>query len=267
MTPRVDVLEDGSRRFGTTLLSVQDTISLAGDRLTVAAAGDLTSLIDINQFGGRVNVNGNVTSAGDYTLFAGMLEGTGTVTAPFLTSITGVFSPGTMGTTGTLGIAGNLVMSSGTQFNVDLGSGLTSDRLAVTGIANVGGIVNVGTGVMQRVNGRGERYTIVTGTNGVTGTFTARSISAILSQAFTYQPNAVLMEIRAASYASVIERNNPVQDAYAQLFDQNRTNDALAGLYGLDFASVDTIRSTFTGLAPVNEQAVRSLSVRKPYRK
>lgn len=249
---------------GTTTLGSEvtiDRLTVRGNAgLTITAAGDLTSLIDINQFGGRVNVNGGLTSVGDYTLFAGMLEGTGTVTTPFLTSITGVFSPGTMGTTGTLTIDGNLVMSSGTNFLVDIGSGAASDRLAVTGIADVGGIVTVGNGVTQRVNGQGQLYTIVTAGDGVSGAFTARSLSAILSQAFTYQENAVLMEIRAASYASVINANDPVQVAYAQLFDQNRMNDALASLYGLDFASVDTIRSTFSALAPVNEQAVRSIS-------
>ena len=249
---------------GTTTLSSEvtiDKLTIRGNAgLTINAAGDLTSLIDINQFGGRVNVNGGVTSVGDYTLFGGMLEGTGTVTAPFLTSITGVFSPGTMGTTGTLTIDGNLVMSSGTTFLVDVGSNGASDRLAVTGIADVGGIVNIGTGVTGLVNGLGQTYTIVTGTEGVSGTFTERSLSAILSQDFTYQDNAVLMQITAASYNTVIDANDPVQAAYAQLFDQNRPNGALAALYGLDFASADTIRSTFTGLAPVNEQAVRSLS-------
>lgn len=251
-------------RAGTTTLSSEVTIDRLTVRnnagLTINAAGNLTSLIDINQFGGRVNVNGGITSVGDYTLFAGMLEGTGTVTAPFLTSVTGVFSPGTMGTTGTLTIDGNLVMASGSQFNVDLGTGTASDRLAVTGLANVGGVVNVGAAIGQRVNGRGERYTIVTSDEGISGAFTARSISAILSQRFIYQANAVQMEIQAASYGTVIEADNSVQAAYAQLFDQNRSNDALASLYGLDFASVDTIRSTFTGLAPVNEQAVRSIS-------
>lgn len=249
---------------GTTTLSSDVTIDRLTIRntagLTIGAAGDLTSLIDINQFGGRVNVNGGITSIGDYTLFAGMLEGTGTVTTPFLTSITGVFSPGTMGTTGTLTIDGNLVMASGTQFNVDLGSGGTSDRLDVSGIANVGGIVNIGMGVTQRVNGRGERYTIVTGGEGISGAFTERSLSAILQQTFTYEANAVLMEVSAASYSTVIDGSNSAQVAYAQLFDQNRDNDALASLYALDFQSVDTIRSTFTGLAPVNEQAVRSIA-------
>ncbi len=249
---------------GTTTLSSAVTIDRLTVRgtagLTVAAAGDLTSLIDINQFGGRVNVNGGITSVGDYTLFAGMLEGTGTVTAPFLTSITGVFSPATMGTTGTLTIDGNLVMSSGTTFLADITGAGASDRIAVTGEANVGGVVGLGEGLTAQVNGNGRQYTILTAEGGVTGTFQAATISSILSQRFTYQTNAVLMEIAAASYNTVIDQNDPVQAAYAQLFDQNRSNAALAGLYGLDFAGSETIRSTFTGLAPVNEQAVRSIA-------
>lgn len=249
---------------GTTTLSSEVTIDRLTVRgaagLTINTAGDLTSLIDINQFGGRMNVNGALTSVGDYRLFAGMLEGTGTVTAPFLTSITGVFSPGTMGTTGTLTIDGNLVMSSGSTFLVDVGTGGTSDRLAVTGIANVGGIVNLGTGVTTRVNGQGQRYTIVTGAQGVTGTFTNRQLSAILSQEFIYQPNAVLMQINAASYGDVIDSDDAVQVAYAQLFDQNRSNTALASLYALDFQDADTISTTFQGLAPLTEQAVLGMS-------
>lgn len=249
---------------GTTTLSSEVTIDRLTVRgaagLTVAAAGDLTSLIDINQFGGVVNVNGNVTSVGDYTLFAGMLGGTGTVTTPFLTSVTGVFSPATMGTTGTLTIDGNLVMSSGSTFLVDIGTGGTSDRLAVTGAASIGGIVSLGTGVTQQVNGLGQRFTILTAADGVSGTFTARSLSPLLTQTFIYQANAVLMEVNAASYSTVINASDPVQVAYAQLFDQNRGNSALSTLYALDFASTDTIRNTFQQLGPVNEQAVRSLA-------
>lgn len=249
---------------GTTTLSSNVTIDRLTVRgtagLTVGAAGRLNSLIDINQFGGRVNVNGAITSIGDYSLFSGMLEGTGSITAPFLTSIAGTISPATMGTTGTLTINGNAVLASGTNFLVDLGTGTAADRIAVNGLANVGGIVSLGTGVTQRVNGLGERYTIVTATGGVTGTFTARTISPILSQSFIYQPNAVLMQVNAASYSTVIDRADRTQVAYAQLFDQNRSTAALAGLYGLDFATTDVIRNTFSGLAPVNEQAVRSLA-------
>lgn len=248
---------------GTTTLSSTVTI----DRLTVtgsaglnvASGARLNSLIDVTQRGGTVTVNGTLATPGDFLLAAGLLQGTGTVATPFLTSIAGTVAPGTIGTIGTLSVTGNLILASATLTHIDI-SGATSDRIAVTGAANIGGVVQVGAGVGGQVNGLGRQFTVLTATGPVTGTFTAQSLSPILSQQFTYQPNAVLMQIRAASYATVINSNNPVQRAYAQLLDQNRANDALAGLYALDFASVDTIRGTFNGLAPVNEQAVRSLA-------
>ncbi|MCM0000797.1 MAG: autotransporter domain-containing protein [Erythrobacter sp.] len=247
---------------GTTSLSSTVTI----DRLTVRNTAGLTintgarlnSLIDVTQAGGTITLNGTLSSAGDFALLAGMLQGTGTVIAPFTTSVAGTISPGTMGTIGTLNFTGNLVLASGTVTMIDI-AGTNADRIAVTGSANVGGTVALG-GITGQVNGLGRQFSIVTATNGVTGTFAPLTISPILRQSFTYQPNAVLLQITAASYSTVIDRNNPVQSAYAQLFDQNRSNAALSGLYALDFASTDTIRSTFVGLAPVNEQAVRTLS-------
>ncbi|WP_296717806.1 autotransporter domain-containing protein [Erythrobacter sp.] len=238
-----------------------DRLTMRGSAgLTIGATGDLTSLIDISQFGGSATVNGALTSAGDYTLFAGMLGGTGTIAAPFVTSVAGAISPGTMGTTGTLTIDGNLVMASGSSFLVDIASSGASDSLAVTGLANVGGRVLLGGGLLSQVNGQSRQYTILTADGGVSGSFDPVTISAILSQSFTYQETAVLMAIEAASYRTVIDQNDPVQSAYAQLFDQNRPNAAVAGLYALDFAETDTIRATFRNLAPVNEQAVRSMA-------
>lgn len=248
---------------GTTTLSSNVTIDRltvrGGAGLTVASAGRLNSLMDVTQAGGTITVNGALNSVGDYTVLGGLLQGTGTITAPFVNSVAGQIAPGTVGTSGTLSVAGNLVLASGTQYLFDV-SAAGADRIAVTGQANVGGQVVVGAGIAGQVNGLGRQYTILSATGGVTGTFAAQNLSALLSQQFTYQPNAVLMEIRAASYNTVINRNDPAQAAYAQLFDQNRSNTALAGLYALDFASADTIRNTFSNLAPVNEQAVRTLA-------
>jgi uncharacterized protein with beta-barrel porin domain len=248
---------------GLTTLSSTVTI----DRLTlrgpaalgIASNGSLTSLIDITQAGGTMTVNGRLASAGDYIVLGGLLQGTGTIAAPFVNSVAGQIAPGSIGTTGTLSVTGNLVLASGNQYLVDI-AGTTADRIAVTGQANVGGQVVLGAGAAGQVNGLGRQYTILTATAGVTGAFTAQNLSPILSQRFIYQTNAVLLEIQAASFSTVIDRNDPVQSAYAQLFDQNRGNAALAGLYALDFAPTDTIRGTFSALAPVNEQAVRSLA-------
>lgn len=249
---------------GTTTLSSEREI----DRLTVSGlaglnivdGGDLDVLIDITQMGGMVNVDGDLSSVGDYTLFSGMLTGSGTVASPFLTNIAGAISPGEMGTIDTLTIDGNAILASGSTLMIDLGSAGESDTLNVTGIANVGGMVSVGAGVFDQVNGNGQQYTIVTAYGGVTGEFTENNITSILSTSYTYEANAVLLEIAAASYSAAIDPTNPVQTAYAQLLDQNRSNAALSELYALDFASAETIQQTLTNLAPVGETAVRTLT-------
>ena len=249
---------------GTTTLSSDVTI----DRLTVrssaglniTADGSLTSLIDISQFGGTITVNGGLTSVGDYTIFGGALQGGGTITAPFVTNITGAISPGTIGGIDTLTIDGSAVLSSGSTLMIDIGPDNSSDLLAVTGEASIGGVVAVGAGITQQVNGLGQEYTILTAAGGVTGTFEQGELSAILRQNFSYTDTAVLMEIIALSYTTAIDRNDPVQLGYARLFDQNRGNAALAELYGLDFADAATIQATFTGLAPVAESAALQLT-------
>ena len=256
---------------GTTTLNSSVTI----DRLTVRNnaglfirdVADLTSLIDVSQFGGSVLVDGALTSVGDYTLFAGFLGGNGTLTAPFVTNIMGAISPGRTGQIGTFTIDGDAVLSSGSTLLVDIGPNGASDALAVTGDVSIGGVVAVGQGITGVVNGNGVQYTILTAGGGIldsegapVSTFTEGTISTLLSQSFTYLDDAVLMEIIAGSYADVVDGTDPVQVAYAQLLDQNRSNAAVSGLYGLDFASADTIRSTLNGLAPVGETAVRSLT-------
>ncbi|MBX7483268.1 autotransporter domain-containing protein [Qipengyuania qiaonensis] len=249
---------------GTTTLSSAVTIDrltvLSTAGLNITADGSLTSLIDISQFGGTITVDGALNSVGDYTLFGGALQGGGTITAPFVTNIMGAISPGTIGGIDTLTIDGSLVLSSGSTLMIDIGADGASDLVAVTGEASVGGVVAIGLGSGTPAYGNGQQFTVLTADGGVTGTFVEGDISAILSQTFTYTDTAVLMEIIVASYATAIDSTDPVQVSYAQLFDQNRTNAALAYLYVLDFADADTIQATFEGLAPVAESAVRQLT-------
>jgi uncharacterized protein with beta-barrel porin domain len=253
----VTLANAGTTTLGSTVTIDRLTLrNTAG--LTINTGARLNSLIDVTQAGGTITVNGTLSSAGDFALLAGMLQGNGTVIAPFTTSVAGTISPGTAGTIGTLNFTGNLVLASGTVTMIDI-AGTSADRIVVTGAANVGGTVAL-NGLGGQVNGLGRQFTVVSATGGVTGTFAAQTLSPILSQRFTYQTGAVLLDIRANSYGTVVDRSDPVQSAYADLFDQNRANSALASLYALDFASADAIRSTFIGLAPVNEQAVRSLS-------
>lgn len=260
------------RNAGTITLNSTVTIdnfTLAGaqSQLSVAAAGSLTSLIDINHMTGIMNVNGTVRSRGDYFFMSGLLTGTGRVNANFLTSVIGNFAPGTLGTIGNLTIGGNLVMGSGSTYVLDVGPNNTSDRIVVVadsgnvGSANVGGRVAITpvAGSFIRFN---NLYTILTAEGGVTGTFTSTDISAILRQTFIYNANSVQLRITAVPYASVVTSTSPVQVAYASLLDQNRSTASLIGIYDvLDLQNAATIQSTLEALAPRTETLRQSLGV------
>jgi hypothetical protein len=243
---------------GTTTLSSVVTI----DRLTVAntaglnvaAAGNLTSLIDVTQTGGSVNVMGRLRSVGDYTLAAGLLSGSGTIQAPFLTSIMGTIAPGGVGTIGTLTVDGSVALSSATQFAVDVGNGV-SDRLAITGAASLGGRVVVSPVAGYTIK-NGDTYRIVTTGGAITAAFnSAAPISAILTPVLTTSANAVDMRITAGLYRNVISAGSLTQRSYAGILDSNR---AAAGTYAdvylrTDLMSAAQIQATFEALAPFTE--------------
>ena len=249
---------------GTTTLSSDRTIDrlnvsgLAG--LNIASTGSLTSLIDVTQTGGRISVDGTLTSAGDYSLIMGLLTGSGTVTAPMVTSVAGGIAPGTMGTIGTLNIDGNLILSSGTTLFVDIGAPNSSDRIAVTGEANVGGNIGLAP-VAGFQTATPSVYRILTADGGVTDQFAGVSnLSAILLSNLTYSANAVDLTVRAQSYQNVIDQANAVQVSYAALMDRNRGNGAVSELFTfLDFADAATIKQTFNSWAPTTETTVRSV--------
>ena len=243
---------------GTTTLSSTVTI----DRLTVggtaglnvAAAGNLSSLIDVTQTGGTVNVAGRLRSVGDYTLASGLLTGTGTIQTPFLTSIMGTVAPGGIGTIGTLTVDGAVVLSSASQFLVDIGAG-ASDRLAITGAASLGGRVIVSPVAGYTIK-NGDTYRIVTTGGAITAGFnSAAPISAILTPVLTTSANAVDMRITAGLYRNVIAPNSLTQSSYASILDSNRGAErTYSDVYlRTDLMSAAQIQSTFESLAPFTE--------------
>jgi subtilase-type serine protease len=250
---------------GTTTLSSDKTIDrlsvggMAG--LNIAETGSLTSLIDVTQTGGRISVDGSLTSAGDYSLIMGLLTGSGTVTAPMVTSVAGGIAPGTLGTIGTLTIDGNLILSSGTTLFIDVGASNSSDLIAVTGEANVGGNVAIGN-IETFQTATPSVFRILTADNGVTDQFSGVSnLSAILLSNLIYSTNAVDLEISAQSYQNVIAGDNAVQVSYAALMDNNRGNAAVTDLFTfLDFTDAGTIQATFDSWAPTTESTVQAMA-------
>lgn len=239
------------------------TIAGVGATLDIQAGASLTSLLGVTQGTGTMQVNGALNSGGDYLMISGGLNGTGTITAPFFTSMAGTIAPATAGTIGTLNFRGNVILASATALLIDLGANGTSDRVAVSattfngntptnGIANIGGIVVFGApGALVRA---GNVYTILTAQGGVTGTFSGTApVSAILSPTFIYNATSVDVRINAGLYATVVDPNSAVQTSYAALLDANRAanNALLADLYGpLDMQNQAGIRAFFESAAP-----------------
>jgi uncharacterized protein YhjY with autotransporter beta-barrel domain len=268
----------GTTTLNSTVVIDRLTLANTGAGLDIQTTGSLTSLIGVNQLVGTMQVNGTLRSGGDYMMLAGGLNGTGTIFAPFFTSIAGTISPGSTGAAGTVGtltFRGNTIFASGTTLLIDLGNAGTSDRVdvlattfaggnPVDGIANVGGrvVFSVATGSQPRA---GDGYTILAAANAVTGTFAApAAISAILTPQLIYSAKAVQVLLRAGAYASVVDRGSQVQTSYAALLDSNRqfNTPALADVYGpLDLQNAGTIQAFFENAAPRNETLRTALGV------
>ena len=263
---------------GTTTLNTAVTIDRfgiagAGAMLDITSTGSLTSLMDINQITGTMQVNGTLTSPGDYFMMAGGLNGTGTITTPFFTSVAGTISPGTSGAAanfGTLTFRGNIVLSSGNTYMVDLGASGTSDRIVVntngtgTGIANLGGrlMFNINAATMRA----GNTYTILTAQGGFSANtkfIDPAPISGILTPKVTYGTTAVTLTIQAGTYGTIVPQSDKVGFSYALLLDRNRVQAGnFDTIYGpLDLQSTATIRATLEGLRPATETVVQSLAM------
>ena len=233
------------------------TVAGAQSQLTVANIASLNSLIDITHATGIVQNDGVITTGGDYLFTSGLLSGAGRVNTPFLTSVMGNFAPGTLGTIGTLTIGGNVVMSSGSTYAVDLGSGGTSDLLTVvangasSGLANIGGrlIFSPTGGTTIRAN---DQFTILTASGGISGIFSSATLSAILTPELVYNANDVQARLIAGSYGSVA--STPVQRSYAALLDRNRGGANVAALFDfLDLQNAATIQATLESWVPRTE--------------
>lgn len=255
----VTLSADGTTTLSSDVEIDRLTLNGAGARLDVASGGSLTSLIDIQQMRGWVDVDGRITSVGDYLLMSGMLSGTGTIETPFLTSVLGVISPGAeMGEIGTLTIDGSAVFSSGTTLLIDLAESQNSDRIVITGDSSLGGQVFFNPTAETR-NGNAYEFLVTQGTQ--SGEFTTQGISPLLDVVLSHENNTVVARIVAGSFDRVIDENSKVQNSYAQLLDHSREigtfNEVLATL---DLSTAESIRAVLDSWAPVSETTTRSLA-------
>ncbi|WP_417469487.1 autotransporter domain-containing protein [Maricaulis sp.] len=227
------------------------TISGAAAGLDIGAAGDLTSLTEIMHQAGSVNVDGTLTTYGDYLLMSGLLTGTGTVNTPYLTNILGLIAPGDLGTVGTLTIDGSAVLASASGLAIEIGDGV-NDRLVVTGDASLGGTVLLSpvAGYLPRF---GDSYTFLTAAS-ITGTFgSVYDLPGVLNPVLSYSATSASVEIEAQNFNTQATFTNNFQTALAGALDGGRAGsyDDLAGVYGfLDLLEGDDLTTALDSLSP-----------------
>lgn len=254
----VNLSADGTTTLSSDVTIDRLTISGANSGLNVAAGGSLTSIMDIEQVNGSVNVDGSLSSFGDYLLLSGMLTGSGTLTTPFMTNVMGAIAPGGMGSIDTLTIDGSAVLASASNLLVDIGANGVNDVLVITGDASLGGTVWFNPTADVRA---GNSYTFLNTAGTQTGEFRSSQISAILRASLNHEANSVTATIEAGSYTNAIDTNNAVQQSYANLLDGSRADSKLAPIYAvLDLTTPDQIQQVLDSWAPLTETTTQSLA-------
>jgi len=261
----VNLAAAGTTTLGSTVEIDNLTISGSAARLDIGAAGNLTSLTEIMHQAGSVNVDGMLTTGGDYLLMSGLLSGSGTVNTAYLTNIMGLIAPGAVDGIGTLTIDGNLVLASASGLWIDVGDA-SADRLTVTGLASLGGsvLINPVAGYMPRY---GDDYTILSAA-GIAGTFgSVNDLPGVLQPVLHYTATTANVRIDASAFHTQASFTNNFHVALATALDQGRAGSYgdLAGVYGwLDLLEGDDLTTGLDTLAPYEgvmfDRSIRSHS-------
>jgi subtilase-type serine protease len=230
----------GDNRFaGATVKN--GVLELTGDNALTAATnvdggvlvvgGTLSgSALTVNT-GGIATIDGTVSGAATRINAGGRLGGNGTLAD---LAVYGTVAPGH--SIGTLHVDGNYMQGAGSTFEAELGANNASDRIAVTGSAQLqGGTVRLyGTPGVYLV---GQNYTLLTATGGLTGQFQTLDRSAFspfLKFDLGYGANALSLAVsRGMAFAAAgstanqravgaaadaMTAGSPVLDALTQLF-------------------------------------------------
>jgi len=257
---------------GTTKLSSAvtiDALTLAGPtKLDIAKTGSLGVLGEINQFQGWTNVDGLLKSGLDTLFLSGLLSGSGTVKAPFVTVAAAMVAPGGGDKVGTLTVSGNMIMGSASSLLIDAQRG-KADQLAVTANGTSTGNLLLSTSdsganpsiVFNKVTDgpaprAGESLTIVTAAGGITGTFgKVYTFQGVLRPELTYNANTITALLRAGSLVTILDGQNATAIAFANALDQLRNGfyNKLWNLYGnVDWMNGAQLNATFSALSPAN---------------
>lgn len=195
----------GSGNEGIAKFLSFETLAMQGSAWTLTGTGAFTSSTDVT--GGVLNVNGQLTSPTVTVASGGTLGGNGTIIGAVTNN--GNIAPGN--SIGTLNITGTYTQATGSIYNVEVNTTPASDLINVTGSANIQNGATVNVLATPGVYTVGNRYTILTASTGVTGTYDTLTDNApFVDFVLNYDANNVYLDVLATyvSFQSVAQTPN-----------------------------------------------------------
>jgi autotransporter-associated beta strand protein len=187
----------GNSTFGATITGAGGLTKLGAGTLTLAGANTYTG--PTNVAGGRLSVNGSLTS--DVTVGSGgNLGGSGIITGTVVNN--GTLAPGN--SIGTLTVVGAYTQAAGSSYQVESNNAGQADRINVTGAP---GRATINGGTVSVVAAPGiyapsTTYVIVNASGGVTGAYTGVSSNFVFLQAsLGYDANNVYLTLSPGGFA------------------------------------------------------------------
>ena len=222
---------------GTTVLAGVNTYS----GITSVASGTLT-------------ITGSIANSSVSVANGATLTGTGKVGATTVAS-GGILNPGSGTAPGTLSVAGNLSLASGSNY-LDVVTPLAAGLASVSGTANVNG--NVAVSVASGAYSFGQRFTILTATSGVIGSFAGlNGVPGYLKGQLSYDTNNAYLTLSPNALAPLISNTSGNQNSVVGTIDKavaagNVPPGGFVALYALSGPALNNAIDQISGQAAPN---------------
>jgi uncharacterized protein with beta-barrel porin domain len=205
-------------------------------QITLAGSGNLANAVANFGAGSALAIapGANWSATGDWTI--------ATVTNA------GQFMAGNL--SAPLGLTGNFTQTSTGTLNVTLGAGGASSQFRITGSATLAG--NVAAASSGAILRPGTTYTILTASNGITGTFGGVTLtSALLTPILSYNADDVFLSLLAETSVASVAGTPNERAVGAALDAANVANPSgfAATTLGLDQLSTQGVRATLDQLS------------------
>ncbi len=213
--------------------------------LTLSGVNTYTGGTIVNT--GTLNVTGAIPSSSVTVQSGAILTGTGTVGATTIQS-GGMLAPGN--SIGTLTVNGNLTLASGSIYNVEV-SPMAADRTNVSGAASLNG--TVAASVSSGSFAFGQRFTILTTTGGVSGTFASLTgIPASLKGRLSYDATNAYLTLSPNALAPLLSNPTVNQQKLVSAIDAavtagNVPAGGLGTLYSLSGPALNSALDQIAG--------------------